>query len=331
MKSFLQNQYKRLLAGGLLLSLFLVGCETIVTVDLPEAPSQIVVNSLFNPDSVWMAHISRSQGILESGPMEIIPNATVEVWSNNTRIASLPHIGNGFYKAATQYPQAGQAYEIRVTAPGSALATARDTAPFPTVLERVDKKLIFGGIYYNWEEYECTLHFTDPPGVKNYYHLALLASETWQGETYYFPYYFESNDLLLNEGEVNLDPEHRFSGEEAFFDDAVFADRAYALTISFEEYDYYDRDDTQIFIILSTVSEAYYKYHQSFETQRTRGDNPFSEPVMVYNNIQNGLGIFAGSSSSVYQVVQSGAGRAAGRGLAIPILSVKQKNAKAAK
>jgi hypothetical protein len=313
MKNLLQNQNKRLLAGGVLLSLLLSGCETVVNVDLPEEPSQIVVNSLFNPDTIWMAHISRSQGILESGPLEIIPNATVEVWSNNTRIASLPHVGNGFYKAANQYPQAGQTYEIRVAAPGSALATARDTAPFPTVLQRVDQKLITEADFFY--EYECTLHFTDPPGIKNYYHLAILCAEEWEGETHYYPYFFASNDLLLNEGEVNLDPEQNFSDYEAFFDDVVFADRSYELTISFQDYTY--NQTREIYMILSTVSEAYYKYHQSSITQRTRGDNPFSEPVMVYNNIENGLGIFAGSSRSVYKI-KSGAGRSAGQGLANP-------------
>lgn len=299
MKSFLQNQYKRILTSGLLLSLFLGGCETVVDVDLPEEPSQIVVNSLFNPDTIWTAHISRSQGILEDGPLEFIDNATVEIWSNEARVARLQHVSQGIYKAYNQYPQAGQTYEIRVSAPGYASVTARDSAPFPMVLQRVEKKLIFDDVYSNWEEYECTLHFTDPPGVKNYYHLAMLGLETWSGGEYYFSYYFKSQDLLLAEGEVNLDPKNGFSGEEAFFDDVVFADRAYALTISFEEYDFYR--DTQILIILATVSEAYYKYHQSSITQRARDENPFAEPVMVYNNIQNGLGIFAGYSRVVYK------------------------------
>jgi len=49
--------------------------------------------------------------------------------------------------------------------------------------------------------------------------------------------------------------------------------------------------------VLSTVSETYYKYYKSFQKHQETGDNPFSESVIVYNNIQKGLGVFAGYNS----------------------------------
>ncbi|WP_421873166.1 DUF4249 family protein [Marinoscillum sp.] len=46
-------------------------------------------------------------------------------------------------------------------------------------------------------------------------------------------------------------------------------------------------------------SEAYYAYFKSLENQVNSRENPFSEPILVYNNIENGLGIFASHSSNV--------------------------------
>jgi hypothetical protein len=51
---------------------------------------------------------------------------------------------------------------------------------------------------------------------------------------------------------------------------------------------------------LMNVSEEYYLYMRSLENI-TYGD-PFSEPSLVYSNITNGLGCFAGFNGSVVEV-----------------------------
>ena len=64
----------------------------------------------------------------------------------------------------------------------------------------------------------------------------------------------------------------------------------------------YDYDPSKYipgdFVIeLRTVSEAYYLYHITLSRQ-VNTDNPLSEGVVVYDNVENGEGIFAGYSSS---------------------------------
>jgi hypothetical protein len=49
------------------------------------------------------------------------------------------------------------------------------------------------------------------------------------------------------------------------------------------------------------LSNDLYKYIKSVNKQQQVGDNPFSEPVFVYTNIKNGLGIFAGYSVVSYR------------------------------
>jgi len=53
---------------------------------------------------------------------------------------------------------------------------------------------------------------------------------------------------------------------------------------------------------LRTVSKDYYLYHTSLSRQIANKDRPFVEPISVYSNIENGLGIFSGYT--VYRVLQ---------------------------
>ena len=52
-----------------------------------------------------------------------------------------------------------------------------------------------------------------------------------------------------------------------------------------------------IFIQLLQTDAHYYQYHRS--VQRSRSDNPFTEPSLVYTNVVGGLGVFAGYNRSV--------------------------------
>ena len=51
-------------------------------------------------------------------------------------------------------------------------------------------------------------------------------------------------------------------------------------------------------ILLLSVSEQYYKYVTSVIEQQNNNDDYYAEPTKVYNNINNGYGIFAGYCTS---------------------------------
>lgn len=49
----------------------------------------------------------------------------------------------------------------------------------------------------------------------------------------------------------------------------------------------------QVTLDLFHTDEHYFKYHRSVALHREAGDNPFAEPVLIYSNVQGGLGVFA--------------------------------------
>ena len=51
-----------------------------------------------------------------------------------------------------------------------------------------------------------------------------------------------------------------------------------------------------MYALLRTVTEEYYQYNYTRKLQSFVRNNPFAQPVQVFDNIENGLGIFAGYS-----------------------------------
>jgi hypothetical protein len=75
--------------------------------------------------------------------------------------------------------------------------------------------------------------------------------------------------------------------------------------------DYYDypeelqnsRNIDSIFVYLMQTDENYYLFHRSYENYYYYGDDfPFAESVLIYSNVDGGLGIFAGYNRKNFYV-----------------------------
>lgn len=78
------------------------------------------------------------------------------------------------------------------------------------------------------------------------------------------------------------------------------------------DYDVYDEEGNflypkgspaysyRLYVVLRTVTEDYYQYNYTRDLQASVENNPFAQPVQLYDNIDGGLGIFAGYSQTEY-------------------------------
>ena len=57
-------------------------------------------------------------------------------------------------------------------------------------------------------------------------------------------------------------------------------------------------------IEVRSITEEYYLYHESLSRQKLVRQDPFAEPVIIFNNIMNGLGNFSGYNSDVLGLPQ---------------------------
>jgi len=295
---YITNKYFNLFFPIIFLLLLFLSCETVVDVELPKHKPMVVVNSIGNPDEPWELNISLSKGILDEGKIEIVNNAKVEILENGNPVSTFNHYSNGFYKSTGSKPETNVNYELRVSADGFETVTSSCKIHEPIRIESVIIDTVEGEYE---QELELTISFTDIPNSKNYYSLSVLSIEKWNdGITYTYPIGFSSNDLLIRDEGRNFDEGRKFYGEEALFDDTILNGKNYKLKI-FVNY-YHSREDINLEFSLSSLSEDYYKYLKTKQAQDQSVDNPFAEPVIIYSNIKNGLGIFSGYSSSKYNL-----------------------------
>ncbi len=290
---------RALLNIALLLILFL-NCEKVVEVDIPAHDPVLVGSAFFTPDSFWAVRITRSTDILSPNNMALqIENATVELWQEEQYLTDLAHQGNGRYRSETLRPVAGKNYTLRAAAPNFAAIEASDYLSPPVAITSVLNLPARSG---DPDEYvRLRLAFDDPPDVDNYYLLSIQMVDVFGYR--FFNHFETSNPVIMansdeDNGPVNIDD---FFDNEAVFDDVLFAGETLEIDFGYYDFLFGSNSLAQVYIRLSSVSENYFRHHKTFRKAETvDGGNPFQEPVLIYSNIQNGIGIFAGYSTSVW-------------------------------
>ena len=263
-----------------------------VVTNLPEHRPLLVINSFINPDSVLEVFVSKSNAFL-APPSFLINDATVTIFESGNPVAELFQIRQGTYRATNYKPRIGATYELRVSAEGFIPIKSTTTIPSPI---KIDSVVVTENSIDRFKT-NLTLFFQDPPGEDNYYQLLLYSIErSAESDTLLSIIGFSSSDAVLRKPEDFEDKSDYY--DDAFFDDALFDSEFYDLDISF----YTHSEPIEMFIVLLTTSESYYNFRKSVEQQNLTEDNPFAEPVPIYTNIENGLGVFASYSSFVYSL-----------------------------
>ena len=71
------------------------------------------------------------------------------------------------------------------------------------------------------------------------------------------------------------------------------------LTFNFVDWSVKGKDLTKVYVELRTITKEYYKYHSSLARQLIVRQDPFAEPVTIFNNIEGGYGNFSGFTQDV--------------------------------
>ncbi len=290
---------RALLKIALLLILFL-NCEKVVEVDIPVHEPVLVGSAFFTPDSLWSVRITRSTDILSPNNMALqIENATVELWQEDQYLTELAHQGNGLYRSDNLRPAAGNSYTLRAAAPNFEAIEASDYLSPPVAITSVLNLPARSG---DPDEYvRLRLTFDDPPDIDNYYLLSIQMVDIFGYR--FFNHFETSNPVIMansdeDSGPVNIDD---FFDNEAVFDDVLFAGETLEIDFGYYDFLFGSNSWAQVYIRLSSVSEHYFRHHKTFRKAETvDGGNPFQEPVLIHSNVQNGIGIFAGYSTSVW-------------------------------
>mgnify|MGYP001385274459 CR=1 FL=1 len=285
-------------------------CETTEKIDdFPLRPAQLVVNCLFTNDSTWDFQVSRSLSTLDNADLPLVDDATIILYRDNTVIDTIAAPdGDGYYHSITEAPQTGRTYSIQAFSPtiGDTI-TASDYLPTLIEVEKVDvmiKDSAFYKRYYDEEEIESGWYegsffitFSDPPEERNYYKVCLYVEDRYfDYDDSVYKYYFEK--LFFSSTDPVASAE---ASSNLAFSDEIINGLTYRLKIDIDNHGSIKGEKYIAEIV--TMSEAAYLYENTVNIFYESVRDPFSEPVIVYDNIENGYGIFAGQQSSSFEFI----------------------------
>lgn len=278
--------YKKILP--LLLVLGLSACELTLVVDLPEQEPKLVINSLFYPDEAFSIEVTASKGILDTTFMyDPLPGAEVKLIEDGLFVEQLTYNNTSKQYESILMPQEGKTYKLEVNHDGYTSVTAEDKLPLSTSISGIN---ITRNVREVEGEWESDLDFViEDPVDENFYSIEIFVLDTINMHAGLVC--FKTTDPAIKSGATILDNEEVFCNR-VYFEDKVFNGTNHAITITIKEFDI-DWGHRMI-IVLRTLSRANYMYNRSVKIQQYTRDNPFAEPVIVFNNIVEGLGIFAG-------------------------------------
>lgn len=310
-----RNTY-RFLSLLLCFCLFGQSCERVVDLGIEEEQSRLVVLSNFEPDSLFKLSVSRSRSALSSEPLEYIDNAIVGIYEGDVLLEEMvtvfePLLGRNIYTTRQLKPMEGTPYTVWVKALD--LPDVSSTDVIPPAVPMTSLEIVgtprFLPITPDQQTVQVLLRlratFQDPPGERNFYHLNFFykdiniqidGEDTLKQETgIIIPLTLQDtpNDLPYlshyNQG-ILIDDERSDGGQMSFEFEA--ATRPVG---RLEIFDY-------LFVELRSGSTAYYDYHSSLTLQSQETDTIFSEPIILFNNIVEGYGIFAGYNTALDSV-----------------------------
>lgn len=319
----------------LFILLVLTSCESLVNTipedKLPKGDPQLTLFCYISPqDTLIRARVSRSSPafgeyssngqsyFLENGDTirsnQPLTTATVTI-SDGQTTATLHYQNTSqiFDIPTSQFPiKAGKTYTLTVSEGGQ---KAQATCTIPKSQVPVKSYTLDSAITNRFGSTQMTLNtnftWVDPAGEANYYRVnvyELIDAPSFRFDPVEKKYY-EYRQIFVNNYRIDR---NNFRGD---FQNDKNLDGTTFVSPQFESFNGLANygggvvvegkpllpsrpaERLGIFLQIMNVDVPYYEFHRSLENYN--GDNPFTEPSLIYTNVKGGFGVFAGYNQSI--------------------------------
>jgi hypothetical protein len=267
--------------------LCLMACDSMVTnVTPPKVEPKLVVYAFLSPDETEIAvHVRRSLPIWSGNSSlgnDTVADAVVRLSNGFTEVL-IPYDAEGIYRLPqSAFPlQAGETYLLRVSTSQGEVVTGSTRIP--------ERQVFIDTIVYTrqpgpfgFSDDVFNVRWTDLPGGDNHYMLSVTLEQEGLDSVFsdffgflVFSDVFQSRDAI--NGRLNALVNASFFGEQG--------------------------DTIRLYFNLAYTDRDYYRYH-SLRLNYT-GNSPFSEPTIMFENVQGGTGVVASYRNTrvVYEIV----------------------------
>ncbi len=285
-------------------SLVLFGCTKYIEFDGETTRPKIVVNGFVSSNSPAIVHISKSLSVIDNARLTAIDNAEVNLYTGQGDfIETLELITDstiyfsgqaGYYRGTTAL-SSNQDYVLKVSAASYESVTATTNIPQYNITQSSPPDtLSVMDIDYEGVRTTFTFHLVDNGLEQNYYGIKVYGYA--EGGDMNEIYDLQTDDIIAD----------KTYGAEILFTDNFFSGSTHNLPIKLSPYYYNDSNYNQIkydsiAFVFSSYSRDFYLYKKSYASYQNV-DEFFSQPVQVYSNIENGLGVFGGVKEDSFVV-----------------------------
>lgn len=262
-----------------LISFAVASCKKEANIKLPDTKPQLTI-SCFISDSteIIKATVYWSKPVFnDTDTLPEVPNNLLVTISGNGQTDTLLFntTWSTYEVSTSDFPlNAGVEYTLRVQAPNGEIARA--TTVIPTQKANVaDKSVSFTSSVDQYnnivETYRYRIILNDISADEEFYRIMYY-------NDYFVPDVPDEFNVASNMGELFVSDNNLVDGkiytdnEVKFYGTSANVSARYAYVIH--------------------GSEEYFRFHKSLSNYGY--DNPFVEPTIVYSNVENGLGVFAG-------------------------------------
>jgi hypothetical protein len=298
------NMQLTIKAAMLFLSLMISSCTSdffnkTIELDDTDYEKKIVVKCFYaQGDQILNAFVSRNYGLNEQvvDSQFFLPNATLELSEGSLTLSSFVYQGDDEFEALTlPILEGGKTYTLKINAPGLPTLTATQTMPLPIQIDTIEY-IADGGINQFGDDLSRTeISFRDPAGISNFYAINITSEFFYVNTitdpngniTYDTTFYTNSN---YPEGPLDPSSKNGIQGT-LLVSDQLFDGQAYQLKINTYSLGA-SSPDKKIKVRFRHITEDEYRYQITEKRRRDNEDLPLSEPVIVYENVVNGIGNF---------------------------------------
>ncbi len=315
--------------AAVLLLLFAASCESVLFIELEESDKLIVLNGALSNDSTVAVQVSRTRHILDNAGLVPLEDATVSLFRGGEMLEQLNYTGNGYFRSASIHPAVGEDLSIEVERPGYPMVSAHCDIPETVKIISVDTSRVIKeyddyGYRYKVETFQMDVTINDPPGEENYYLLNLQVDKSytsWRDTTVHYIdslyhngewHYFisDSSYAIADIIRITDNPDlgspdllvEAITGDGILFSDQLIDGKQYSVRIFTFLQSIRSADSAVVDIRLHSISESYYRYLKSRQKHYDAKDDPFAVPVIVYSNVEGGVGFLGGYSSDMYTI-----------------------------
>ncbi len=296
-----------------------LSCEMELNIEIPDSPPQLVVSSTLvpwteNPKYLGIEVYSSSH-IFDETEKTPIDNATVIVYRDGQLFGQLNYLSENDYNfypmgfSPLKGPLPGELYRVKVSAPDYESVWAETIIPAKIEITdcQIDRVGYFddNGTVFS----RVTLSFNDPAQQTNYYEI-VVSDILCQYESFCYRRLTTNESFITSEAyyPTPVNPGLPNPTRLLFRDDTFDGQKA---SVNFYYFPHQKLADNTIYLYegyvvvqLRHITEDYYKHYTTKQQARNFMTTDIlyggGEPINVYSNVNNGLGIVAGFNSSLF-------------------------------